>query len=245
MADQAHSDSSGQVTVPLNQLEDMISNIMKRHLQQQKEDIVNVILDRFSNEIEDLQMKVASLQFENENLAEGVKILEGAKAKNDSTIAKEVHIRSVSIDQYARRANMIIYGLNETEKENTNKLVANTIKKSIKLEIKWADLEITHRLGRKEAGKILPMAVKFRFRDLKWEVVKARKGFKGTKLSFHEDMCKEYQQLERKVRDEDAVSATWFWNGKLFAKHQDGRIHTIFMVVIGKPFSLELLKTKM
>ena len=58
--------------------------------------------------------------------------------------------------------------------------------------------------------------------------MKARKDLKGTKLSFHEDMCKEYQQLEREVRDEDAVSATWFWNGKLFAKHQDGRIHIIF-----------------
>ena len=88
MTDQAHSDSSGQVTVPLNQLDDMISNIMKRHLQQQKEDIVNVISGKFSNEIEDLQMKVASLQFENENLAERVKILEGAKDKNDSTIAR-------------------------------------------------------------------------------------------------------------------------------------------------------------
>ena len=89
----------------------------------------NSLNPKFSNEIEDLQMKVASLQFENENLAERVKILEGAKAKNNSTIAKEAHIRSVSNDQYARRANMIIYGLNETEKENTNKLVANTIKK--------------------------------------------------------------------------------------------------------------------
>ena len=49
------------------------------------------------------------------------------------------------------------------------------------------------------------MVVKFRFRDLKWEVMKARKGLKGTKLSFHEDMCKEYQQLEREVRDENAV----------------------------------------
>ena len=129
---------------------------MQRHLQLQKEEIVNVISDKFSNEIENLQMKVTSLQFENENLAERVTILEAAKAKNDSTITKEAHIRLVANDQYARGANMIIYGLNETEKDNPNKLVANTIKNSIKLEIKESDLEIMRRLGCEEAGKIRP-----------------------------------------------------------------------------------------
>ena len=114
-------------------------------------------------------------------------MLEGAKAKNDS---KEAYIQPVANDQYARRANMIIYGLNETKQENTNKLHANTIKKSIKLETKQSDLEITHRLGYKEAEKIRLMVVKFIFTDLKWEVMKASKALKGTKLSFHEDMCK-------------------------------------------------------
>ena len=66
--------------------------------------------------------------------------------------------------------------------------------------------------------------------------MKARKALKGTKLSFHEDMCQEYQQLGREVRNEDVVSDIWFWNGKLFAKHQGGRRHTIVYGIDWKTF---------
>ena len=132
------------------------------------------VTDKLKEEIDKLRGTMHDMQLENETLKnELVKIRSEREIENDNIISAK-H-RSIENDQYARRTNIVIYGIKEKDKENTVELVRETIKDKLKMSLNKDEIEVCHRLSPQTRGKVRPIVVRFRFRDTKWDVMKCRK----------------------------------------------------------------------
>ena len=158
------------------------------------------VTDKLKEEIDELRGTVHDMQLENETLKnELVKIRSEREIESDNIISAK-H-RSIENDQYARRTNIVIYGIKEKDKENTVELVRETIKDKLKMSLNKDEIEVCHRLSPQTRGKVRPIVVRFRFRDTKWDVMKCRKNLKGTGIVFSEDLCKEMRELLKELHD--------------------------------------------
>ena len=207
-------------------LEDLIEGVLDRKLRITKTEIVQEIKTAILDDITEVKGRVFDLEIENGALKDRLAKLEKAHMTEQEN-SKSAKVYAVENDQYARRCNMVVFGLAEIRNEDPITLVANLLKSKLRIQVNDRDLEICHRLGTRTLNKTRPMIVKFRYRDQKYDTMKARKALKGTGIVLSEDMCSEMQALQRELQNHPGVSSTWTWNGKLFAKNLNGVISTI------------------
>ena len=216
---------------------DNLAQLLDQKLREQRHDLISDMKAAMATEINDLKTAMTTeleilkgrlhdVEIENKALKEQVSVLwqERETNKNNVTNAKT---HSILNDQYARRANIIVYGLKETRKENPTKLVTDTVKNKLQISLKPSDIEVCHRLGQHTLNRTRPMVVRFKFKDTKWDLMKIRKNLKGSGVSFGEDLCMEMRELQQEVKNHNSVADCWAWNGKLFAKDNGNKIYTI------------------
>lgn len=51
------------------------------------------------------------------------------------------------LEQYSRRANIRLYGIPETERENTDKLMLDLLRDKMALSLSLGDIDRSHRIG--------------------------------------------------------------------------------------------------
>ena len=95
---------------------------------------------------------------------------------------------------------MVVFGVRVKDKEDPGDVVLETIKDHLKLQLQRSDIEICHALGNENSRspRPRPLIVKFRYRDTKWDVMKARKTLKKTGIVFTEDLCQEFYSMNWK-----------------------------------------------
>ena len=86
--------------------------------------------------------------------------------KEVSSLNSEVQDLSKSLDrqaQYSRRNCLLLHGVKEDSKEDTDEVAINIINKELELELNVKDLDRSHRIGRNNFGKkyARPIIVKF------------------------------------------------------------------------------------
>ena len=189
---------------------------------------INELKTNFDNEIEKLQSDIFVLQTENTSLQQKVDQL---WADRQGTIdnVRSAKIQSVNNNQYARRTNIVVYGVDESreEREYTSQTVKRLIKEKLNITLKADDIEVSHRLGQRTLNKKRPIVVRFRFRDTKFDIMKQRKNLKGSGVVFGEDLCPEMRDLQKEIKNCPLVKDSWAWNGKLFAEDKSGQVHRI------------------
>ena len=62
-------------------------------------------------------------------------------------------------EQYSRRNCLLVHGIVETDDEVTDDLVIEKISTKMNIEISPADLDRTHRIGKKKAGQNKPKPI--------------------------------------------------------------------------------------
>ena len=189
---------------------------------------INELKTNFDNEIEKLQSDIFVLQTENTSLQQKVdQLWEDRQGTIDNV--RSAKIQSVNNNQYARRTNIVVYGVEESreEREDTSQTVKRLIKEKLKITLKADDIEVSHRLGQRTLNKKRPIVVRFRFRDTKFDIMKQRKNLKGSGVVFGEDLCPEMRDLQKEIKNCPLVKASWAWNGKLFAEDKSGQVHRI------------------
>ena len=146
----------------------------------------------------------------------------------NSVLAQNV-AKSVENNQYARRLNIRISGIIEKPQENLPAILIGLVQSKMNITLAPHDIEIIHRLGQYRADARNPreIIVKLRYRDIKWNIMKARRGLKGSGIVFYEDLCPELALLAKNLKTHPKITATWGWNGKVMAKDIYDKIHTI------------------
>ena len=183
---------------------------------------------QYDQELDEMKGKIHVLEVENESLRHKVDKLWGEREAMIDNV-NSAKTQAVNNAQYARRTNIIIYGVKETndDDEDLCHVVRELIKEKLKIQLKSNDIEVGHQLGQRTLNKNRPIVIRFRFRDTKWDIMKNRKTLKGTGIIFSEDLCPEMRELQKSVKEHPKIQDNWAWNGKLFAKDINWTIHTI------------------
>ncbi|KAK4871850.1 hypothetical protein RN001_015974 [Aquatica leii] len=113
--------------------------------------------------------------------------------------------------QYSRRTNIRIFGLDEVAGENIEACVINAMKDKVNVTSDMIDR--CHRIGRLNKNKPRAIIVKFVNYKYKEIVFKNKKLFKGTKIIITEDLTKNRYDLFKSAREKYGIKNVWTYDG--------------------------------
>lgn len=156
----------------MEELKNMLIS-MQQDIKQQKQDMLEMKQDIKDTIINSLNEKFNSLQLKNE-------LLEGK-------IEEQLH-KINNLERQCRRRNLILFGVEETEKsyDELEKLVLHIINSDIKISCDIYSIEAVRRLGKK-GSKVRPIAITFSTLGLKLKIQKHKHNLKNTAYYIKED----------------------------------------------------------
>lgn len=204
----AEPDTMKRFVTSLCAIPEMKSKLVE-HLLPTLDDQVKQILDPFKSTVDDLQER---LKASNERYTE-------LESKHDD------------LEQYTRRQNIRISGFPEQEGENTDDIVVNFAKTALKLDVTQADIDRSHRVGKRHPGRpSRDIIIRFVSYKTKVKFMKSRKlareynGQNNTRHFIFEDLTRNRSNLAyqaRKLKRDGVVKDTWTFDGKIFIKAHD------------------------
>lgn len=163
---------------------------------------------------------LAAIQKSGENLQSQIKELKAAfetnKIANDEEIInlktkiQEHDNQFLRYEMEARKRNIIIHGIKETERnrKELEDIIISLFNEVIKTDIKITEIDAIFRLGSKKDKDIRPVIVKFLSQRRVWDVLQNRKFLKGKNIFINEDLPKpivekrkELYPLMKELRD--------------------------------------------
>ncbi|XP_069109651.1 uncharacterized protein [Argopecten irradians] len=181
--------------------------------------------------VERLEGRVFDLEEQNDDLKQTVTRLEKNLADADDRIY-ELENKQNDLEQHGRKNSIRIVGLedsnrNESVDECIGKIV-KLVKDKLKIGINKHDIDIAHRLGPYQQGKLRNVICKFTHRTSKIDIVKQRKVLKGSGCYIMEDLTRKNQQRLKEAFELDCVERTWSIDGKLFLLLKNGKKRRLF-----------------
>uniref|UniRef100_A0A1Y1K7J7 L1 transposable element RRM domain-containing protein n=1 Tax=Photinus pyralis TaxID=7054 RepID=A0A1Y1K7J7_PHOPY len=140
------------------------------------------------------------------------------------SLERKLEDQTESLEQYSRLNNLRIFGVPESDSEDTDKVIVKLCKEQLKVDLQLGDIDCSHRLPGPD-NQPRPLIVKFVRRSMKTLVYNNKKLLKGTKVIIREDLTKRRLQLLRDVKAKFNLnnSEVWTFNTRIFAK-VDGKI---------------------
>ena len=129
-------------------------------------------------------------------------------------------------EQYSRRNCTLIHGLKEEMDESTNDRVLKLFTEELNESVLLADLERTHRIGKKSdsGSKPRPVIVKFAKCNIREKVFKSEKKLKGKNISITESLTKYRMSVLNEAREIYGFNNVWTYDGRtLYKDNNDGQ----------------------
>ena len=121
-------------------------------------------------------------------------------------------------EQYSRRNCLLIHGISETDGENTDELVLNTVQNNMEITLSPGDIDRTHRIGKKVSGKTRPIIVKLARYNMRHKIFVNKKRLKGKKISITESLTAARMKKLNEARDKMGFTNVWTSDGKILYK---------------------------
>ena len=157
---------TGPDQIDMISLEQMQEKLLVRPLKEQKVEILQETNVKVSADVNEMRGEIHDLKVENDELKKRAAELEAT-----SVSEKDAKIHAVNNDQYARRSSMVVYGITLKDKQDPGDAAIETIKTHLKITLQRSVIEICHPLGQDSKNKNRLLVVKFRFRDVKWDII--------------------------------------------------------------------------
>lgn len=170
--------------------------------------LITNALKPLNNSVKALQNEIAGLRTEVESLKEDIE-------KKDEEIS-DLYVRLDEREQYSRRNNLRIFGVTETEHENTDNLVVK-VAKDIGVTLDGHNIDRSHRIG-KPGPKPRPIIVKFIGYHARKEMFSAKKALKGTGITIREDLTKCRLEVLKRAVKEYSERNVWSSDGVIMVK---------------------------
>ncbi|XP_008487928.1 uncharacterized protein LOC103524675 isoform X1 [Diaphorina citri] len=168
------------------------------------ESFKKIIEDAVQNAVEkkfkEMEEKVKHLEEENEKLTNQIDDLE----------------------QYGRRNNIKIYGIQKVDPKNLEKEVVKEINEKAGASIVSSQIEACHYLDKNKTSVI----VRFVSRKTRDDVYYLKKNLKGTRISITEDLTKKKYQLLKECQKHFEKRSLWTKYG-VVKLHLNGKVHNI------------------
>ncbi|GFS00051.1 unconventional myosin-Vb-like [Elysia marginata] len=206
-------------------------------LEEKVEECARQNTQRILDELERVRGQVHSLNLENETLRKELKELREERAIlveevcQANQTAKLALKQTNNLEQYARKNNIRISGLRDSESETEEKTKRSVCKLiSEKLGVASFDsnsIDIAHRLGKYGQNRDRAVIVRFNTHSAAKRVLGCRRALKGTNVYMTEDLTKINANRLQKVRDLETVALAWTRGGEIFAKDHNGVVTKI------------------
>lgn len=191
-------------------------NVFERLTAKLTEHITSIVEKALSDSLNKFNEELFSLHEEVATLKEQI-------AKLDDRL----DCKTDDLEQYQRRNNLRVFGIPETQKENTDQLVLDIVRKKMGVELPMVAIERSHRVGAKPRPRDdgttphRPIIVRFcSYRDRR-RVFEAKKKLKGTGITFKEDLTARRLEVLRASVSKFGVKNTWTVDGKVFWLDRD------------------------
>ncbi|CAG9820667.1 unnamed protein product [Phaedon cochleariae] len=131
--------------------------------------------------------------------------------------------RQEKLEQQDKMKNVLIFGVNENERENCSETVKTIFKSKMKLEMKDCDLGVSYRIGKINKNKSRPIIVKFSNLYSKNMIYGNKKLLKSTGIVIREDLTSSQQTLlKATLKKVGSTGSAWTNHGNIFVKLNDG-----------------------
>ena len=122
--------------------------------------------------------------------------------------------------QYSRRTCLLVHGVKELPKENTDDVVFDIFDKKMEAGLTKTDITRSHRLGRKREGDAKPRPIIVRFLSYRQRkmVYDTKKKLKGQNIVVTENLTKKRYSLLRKCFDSFEKNNVWVLDGRIYCK---------------------------
>lgn len=147
------------------------------------------------------------------------------EVKQLKDLALEAKSHAISNEQYSRKCNVKIFGVQEDKDENCAEKVQNLIREKLGVILEPSEVIVAHRVRAYKSP--YPIIVRFNSYATKMQVLKVRAKLKGQGVSIGEDLCRDLQLVLNRAFKDDRVKESWAWNGKINIKDEHGRIHNL------------------
>ena len=128
-------------------------------------------------------------------------------------------IEANSIEQYVRRENVRIFGVQEEPGEDVYAKVVSVAEEA-GVQITTNDVSTCHRLPGKGSGP-KPLIAKFVRRDTKYQLMKNKRNLKNTNVFVNDDLAPIRAKVTRELRKRDDVARVHTVNEKIIVFMQD------------------------
>ena len=130
--------------------------------------------------------------------------------ENMLVMNKKVQNLEIEIDKhehYSRRNCLLVHGIVETDDEDTDDLVIETISKKVNIEISPVDLDQMHKIGKKKVGqnKPRPIIVKLSGYNVRKKNFSNKKTLKRSNLSITESLASKRMEFIKKARSDGKI----------------------------------------
>ena len=186
-------------------------------------DLQALIANAISEALKPLNDSVTKLHNEVSSLIEQVEELNEELCKKDSEITRLESLVRDGLDereQYSRRNNLRLFGVKETQNEDTDQLVLQVAEK-LKVPLLKHHIDRSHRVG-KAGDNPRPIIVKFVSYAQRRDMFLSKKLLKGSQVTIREDLTRARLDLLKGAVSKYSTKAVWSSDG-------------VVMVNVGKP----------
>lgn len=191
------------------EIEETVKRVVKEALQDtgMLQVLANLIKETVTNSVVTELQK--TIEFNNEVISE----LKSALVKRDEKI-EALEAKVDELEQYQRRQCLRIFGVEEQEAEDTDKLVME-VGKRIGVDVNIMDIDRSHRIGRRDVGndRPRPIIVKFVSYRKRSEVFKNKRLLKKTGVTIREDLTRIRHNILKEAITKFGVNNVWTQDG--------------------------------
>ena len=147
---------------------------------------------------------------------------------------QELKMKNNDLEQYMRRSNLRIFGLDVKKDEDCAEKAATYLADTLDIPLSTSDIEVAHIIpAKKKSGsstvgrRKTVILVRFGSKATKETVLKRRTKLKGSGVSIADDLTSWNMDILRNLRGDDQIENTWSWMGKLYCKFKssDVKVH--------------------
>jgi len=138
------------------------------------------------------------------------------------------------LEQYSRRNCLVLHGIPEDKRENTDKIVLETINSKLNVKLEATDLDRTHRIGKHSPTSNRPRAIiiKFARYNVRASVFRGKKQLKNTQLMLTESLTSKRMRVLQLAKAKFGVRNVWTSDGEVLRKTQEGKIINITKAIL-------------
>ena len=218
----------------LNEL--VTKEVLERSLEAVRVDIKNDVMKEVSSiqtELDKLQGEFFYIKTTNEMLTKKMENLQKEKVERQEQydgmyyLNESLKRRVGDMEQYTRIDNIKIFGIEDTDRNETNTVtltkVVNFINDKLDVKINPGEISTTHRIGRFRQDSNRPIICKFSVHDTKLAVLQKRKTLKGTRVVIRDDITQFTMEILEQAGKAAGVESAWVYDCKVFVRLNNGR----------------------